>query len=450
MDSNDAPLPLSFRADLLGRLLPSLRAGESCALVGVSGVGKSNLVRFLQRPDVQAHYWGDARVWLVAIDTNGLVFDELPPEYSLIELVIHRLIREAERRGLHSALIAEIDTLHTRLVDQPSLLLAVRYLERICGRICESQGVQLILMFDQFEDVWQRLDARLFVNLRHIRDELKYRLAYLVFTRERLQRSRADLDAVESFWELFGAHVFGLEMYSASDAQTMLERICHRRGVPLAPTLCDNTLALSGGHAGLMRAVFWSLLDGTCRAHPDDLAAAKPVAEECAKIWQDLPTEEREQLLALSTDQATPADDAVLRELRLKGLVAGDPLRLFAPVFAAFVRSHRQTPVADETGIVVRQKTREVLRDGRLLGAKLSPLEFKMLAYLARHAGGVCSRDAVLEEIYGEKHLKASDERLDTLVRRLREALGDNARAPRYLHTHRGVGYQLVQARLVE
>ncbi len=450
MDNNDAPLPLSFRAELLGRLLPSLRAGESCALVGVSGMGKSNLARFLQRPDVQAHYWGDARVWLVAIDTNGLVFDGLPPEYSLIELVIHRLIREAERRGLDSALIAEIDTLHARLIDQPSLLLAVRYLERICGRICESQGVQLILMFDQFEDVWQRLDARLFINLRHLRDELKYRLAYLVFTRERLQRSRTDLDAVESFWELFGAHVFGLGMYSAPDAQTMLERICRRRGVALTPALRDNTLALSGGHAGLMRAVFWTLLDGTGPAHPDGLAAAQPVAEECAKIWQDLPAEERERLLALSAGRAAPADDPALRELRLKGLLVGEPPQLFAPVFAAFVRSQRQTQAADVAGIVVRLKTREVLCDGLPLGAKLSPREFTMLAYLARHAGSVCGREDLLEEIYGERHLTANDERLDTLVKRLREALGDSARAPRYLHTHRGVGYQLTHARLAE
>ncbi|GAB4195781.1 MAG: hypothetical protein OHK0022_12780 [Roseiflexaceae bacterium] len=450
MQRHDVPLPLSFRADLLGRLLPSLRAGESCALVGVSGVGKSNLARFLQRSDVQAHYWGNARVWLVAVDTNGLVFDDLLPEYSLVELIIHRLIRAAEQHGLDNALVAEIDALHARLVAQPSLQLAVRYLERICGRICEGQGIQLVLMFDQFEDVWQRLDARLFVNLRHLRDELKYRLTYLVFTRERLQRSRNDLDAVESFWELFGTHVFGLGMYNTQDAQAMLDRISQRRGVSLAPALRDATLTLSGGHAGLMRAVFWTLLDGAAPTRPDDLAAIPPVAEECGKIWQDLPPEEREWLLALACGQTVPAGDQALRELRLKGLVAGEPPRLFAPVFEAFVYSQGGMKQADAAGIVVRLKTREVFRDGQLLSTKLSPLEFKLLAFLARHTGSVCSRDDVLGELYGEQVLDVNDERLDTLVRRLRAALGDNARQPRYLHTHRGVGYQLSEAHLVE
>ena len=50
-----------------------------------------------------------------------------------------------------------------------------------------------------------------------------------------------------------------------------------------------------------------------------------------------------------------------------------------------------------------------------------------------------------MRELYGKQVYNANDERLDTILRRLREALGEDARNPRYLITHRGMGVQLKQ-----
>jgi len=452
MSHEDLPLPLTFRGNLLDRMMPCLRAGECCSLVGVSGVGKSNLVYFLERPDVQAHYWGDAQIWPIIIDTHGLVFGEQFPEYVVAELMIHRLIREAERRGLSSDLISNIDTLHTRLIAQPSAHLAMRYLERICARFCEGQAVKLIFVFDQFDDLWKDLEPRFFLNLRHLRDEFKYRLAYLVITREQLQRLRQrmgkDLSAVESFWELFTTHVYSLGMYDDRDALVMLERIAQRSGVDLSPELSATILQASGRHAGLLRAQFWAWRQSRAQQHDPDLLQVRAVADECAKIWADLPPDEQQLARRIAADLPLhqPGDQA-LDELRLKGLVVGEPPSLFSRVFAAYIRSQ---PDANVAGIVVDLRTRKILRDGQPLADNLSPLEFNLLVYLARHAGTVCSRDDIMYELYQERMYDANDERLDTLLRRLRETLGDNARSPRYLFTHRGVGVRLGQGRVLE
>ena len=96
--ANHPPLPLSYRAELLRPLLANLRAGECCSVIGVGGTGKSNLTRFLQRRDVQQAYWNDELTWIVAIDSNGLIFDELKPEYVAAALMIDRVINEAENR----------------------------------------------------------------------------------------------------------------------------------------------------------------------------------------------------------------------------------------------------------------------------------------------------------------------------------------------------------------
>jgi DNA-binding winged helix-turn-helix (wHTH) protein len=449
----DIPLPISYRAELLKRIMPMLHAGESCSLVGTSGVGKSNLVRFLQRPDVQAAYWGDDRAWVVAIDTHGLVFDDLPQEYAIAELMIHRLIREAERRALAADVLADFNEKYRHVIERPSTHLALRYLERICGRLCETHNIRLIFAFDQFEDVWRSLDARLFLNLRHLRDEFKYRLTYLVMTRERLQRvrqrARDDLPAVEAFCELFTSHVYGLGMYSPSDAKTMLDRIAERRGAVLDSDLQRAILAGGGGHPGLLRAVFWALHDTPAgKAGAAALLQIDVVAEECAKIWNDLLPEEQYIFRSIAADAAQiPSDNPALSDLQLKEIVVGMPPALFSPLF----RDYALNQAGDMSGIVVAPRMRQVWLDGQPLAKVLAPLEFTLLEYLARNASQVCRREDILRELYQkEQYIDVNDERLDTLLRRLRETLKEDARNPRYLITHRGVGIQLANGRVRE
>src|SRR5947208_4108679 len=99
MAERHPPLPLSFRANLLKRVLADLRVGECCSLIGSSGTGKSNVARFLQRQDVQKAYWNDDRSWIILIDSHSLIFvNEQKAEYALTEMMIHRLKEEAESR----------------------------------------------------------------------------------------------------------------------------------------------------------------------------------------------------------------------------------------------------------------------------------------------------------------------------------------------------------------
>jgi hypothetical protein len=452
MSERDPPLPLAFRAELLAQVMPALRAGECCSLVGASSVGKSRLVHFLQRPDVQAHYWGDDQIWVVVIDSHALVFGELPDEYVVAELMMHRLIREAERRALPADLVDEFNQKYAHLAAQPSARLALRYLDRICGRLCDTVGVRLVFVFDQFEDLWRSMEARLFLNLRYLRDEYKYRLAYLVLSRERLprirQRARGDLQAVEAFGELFNTHVFGLGMYETRDAIAMFEGLEYRSGAPVQESLRQAALQASGRHPGLLRATFWAL-----RGIPAppvamaDLLRFDPIADECSKLWNDMLPEEQQTIRAIATDTSPGAlDPDVLTELRLKGLVQGDPPVIFSGLFATFALGRSR----DMAGLVVAPRLRRVWLDGQALDRVLSPLEFGLLEYLARRAGDVCRREEILRELYQDQAYDANDERLDTLLRRLRETLGDDARSPRYLVTHRGVGIQLVNGRLLD
>jgi DNA-binding response OmpR family regulator len=72
----------------------------------------------------------------------------------------------------------------------------------------------------------------------------------------------------------------------------------------------------------------------------------------------------------------------------------------------------------------------------------LSGLELRLLAALLEADGRVLSREQLLDAIHGEAEGDVTDRAIDQYVRRLREKLGDDPVAPRYVATVRGAGYR--------
>jgi len=72
----------------------------------------------------------------------------------------------------------------------------------------------------------------------------------------------------------------------------------------------------------------------------------------------------------------------------------------------------------------------------------LSVLERRLLTALMDADGRTLSREQLLDAIHGAGRSDAFDRAIDVYVKRLREKLGDDPAAPRYVATVRGVGYR--------
>jgi len=72
----------------------------------------------------------------------------------------------------------------------------------------------------------------------------------------------------------------------------------------------------------------------------------------------------------------------------------------------------------------------------------LRPKEFDLLAALVRHRGRVVSRAELLREVWGYTS-DTQSRTIETHLAALRERLGDDPQAPRYIVTVRGAGYRL-------
>jgi two-component system copper resistance phosphate regulon response regulator CusR len=97
------------------------------------------------------------------------------------------------------------------------------------------------------------------------------------------------------------------------------------------------------------------------------------------------------------------------------------------------------SPVLQVGDLAIDQTTREVRRAGDLI--ELTPKEYTVLEYLARHAGRVMSRTLITEYAWGY-HFDPGTNIVDVVINHLRKKV--DARHPRKLiSTVRGVGYVL-------
>ena len=143
--------------------------------------------------------------------------------------------------------------------------------------------------------------------------------------------------------------------------------------------------------------------------------------------------EEVDKLIGLSVG----ADDYLTKPF--------SPRELVARIKAVLRRQRGSAAGADEelvfADLAVSKARREVTVTGQPV--ELTTLEFDLLAALASQPGRVFSRRQLIEAIWGWDYY--GDERVvDVHIRKLRNALGDNAAEPRIIGTVRGVGYKFI------
>lgn len=85
---------------------------------------------------------------------------------------------------------------------------------------------------------------------------------------------------------------------------------------------------------------------------------------------------------------------------------------------------------------------RELRRNGLLIA--LQPQPFNLLALLASQPDRLVTREEIRRELWPDEQAGDFDARLNFYVRKIREALDDDADRPRYIKTHRKFGYTLI------
>ncbi|MEX2376354.1 MAG: response regulator transcription factor [Dehalococcoidia bacterium] len=132
------------------------------------------------------------------------------------------------------------------------------------------------------------------------------------------------------------------------------------------------------------------------------------------------------------------ADDYLTKPFSMRELLA----RVQVALRRGAVEPHHtgaRLPAPSTSPIAIDAERHEVRKDGQLIA--LAPKEFELLAYLFRHPNQVCTRDQILESVWGYAY-EGENRTVDVHIHWLRQKLEDDPSRPRHLLTVRHYGYK--------
>lgn len=448
--SKEFYVQLIDREDDIAYIMSCISEADCCAIVGLSNMGKSTLLRFL--PAVCRQQLGSKADQFVFVYVDFNLTSQVT-EQGVYEVILRNILETLEASPAAQELISTVQQAYQTVIAPDNPFRIPLAFEDSLKAITGRQPGMLVLLFDEFDEVFAAIEPRVFVRLRALKDRYWPRLCYVTATSHPLSEIRHEREVGE-FCELFAAHTHYLPPLPEMAAHLLIQNWAARSQVQFTTSDADFIAECAGGHPSLLLA--------TCRilAKAKEEAILRPSAMsyervreqlggdtnirlECAKLWNDLSVTEQETLIALLSHQQITAD---LNRLMEKGIVhtTASGTRVFSDLFAGFARRQQLMRRRGPRGIRIDVESGDVWVDGKL-APLLTDLEYKLLLLLYGNLDKICDKYKIVEAVWGESYIdEVDDARIEKLVSRLRDKLEPNPAEPKYLQTIRGRGYKLI------
>lgn len=431
------------RNDEIQFILKCVQNAECCAIVGLSNMGKSALLR-----SVKATWEAgadQANTLFISIDFNLMVDMTEQAFYEIILRSVCSALQTIEATQTQT----RVQNAYRQVVDSSNpFLIPLGFNEGIIA-LCEEAGKRVVLLCDEFDEPFSEIDQRVFLNLRALEDRYAQKLCYVVATGRRLEEMRRGSEIGE-FCELFAHQTLYLGPLQHQDMEPVLKDLLGSSS--LSKQDVEFVWQQTGGHPGLIEAVCYVLsatgTDGQDEGYSlikERLDSDLNVRAECIKLWSALNEQQQTTLLDLVAEKEVAYDRFLpLIQLGILKKSAGE-IRVFGLLFNGFVRRQRLVKTPYAPGVRLDVDSGEVWVDGRRTSA-LTDLEFRLMLLLYGRMGKLCDKYQIVESVWGEEYIdQVDDARIEKLVSRLRRKLEPDAVEPRYLETVRGRGYRLVE-----
>ena len=295
-------------AETLGVLRRPDKPG-SVSVLGERRFGKSSFLN-------QVYQSLAAEPGLVSIHASTQAWQDATPGRFFGELLLAIRRALAEDGSAHSA-AAEV-------LDYPGLRDALGGLA--------GQGLRYVLLLDEFEALAgvPAFDSDFFSNLRALGERPEYRFGYLISSRRPLKElCREHRIDESSFWNIFGFPQY-IGLLAEDQARALaLGPLGLSLPVPPPPDLDGRwtgvILPLTGRHPALIQLVLADLWNAWAEGYePNWEGITQELRAYLEDLWNSRHRKEEWRVLIQAADGAALAEDHVLRDLRLRGLVTAE------------------------------------------------------------------------------------------------------------------------------
>jgi hypothetical protein len=457
----------TYRAKEMDILANWIEAGQSGAVVGLAGAGKSNLLGFFgYRPEVLQARLQSKPVIVIPVDLNNLPAHNLATFYRVILRSFY------EVRDRFDLMLQEtITTLYRDNRAERDPFLPQSALRELL-MLCQAQNRRVVLVLDRFDHFCQAATPAMLNTLRGLRDSFKNTLCYIVGLRYEMAYL-ADQASLGELYEILDTHLCWVGAMAEADARRLIVEETDSASICPTEEEMAHLLTLTGGYPSLLKAAchWWlAISDKPTLAEEwaDLLLAERSIQYRLEEIWQGLTQEEqlllsemqnlsrqtgdgekmkgRRKTVAPAFDKLEPRHRHTLTRLAAKGLcrpaelgwnIVGDLLAIYTSNVSG--RSRGQIWLDQQTGELYQGQTRL---------ADLEPLERALLHFLIKQPRLRHTQTTLIEHTWSEDDIYKkgiSPESLYQLVSKLRKKIEPDPTKPYYLVVWRGKpegGYQ--------
>jgi len=424
--------PKETRLEEIKKILEFISSGKSCQVIGMPGIGKSSCMRLLPyNKDVRQLHLGSKKpsYHFVYMDFSEVAHRSLADiiKFILISLAGsfgERKMKEDE--AVINNFLKEALKLSDEMVFSQSLKKSIDYL-------ANEKGINIVFLFDRFEEYVPSIDSRFFLNLKILRNRAKYRFT-TVFALDRPLEDILEAPIFAEFHEfLIGNNVF-LPMF---DRKGLEFRFSHLEEI-LKKTTDEKTkveiVKLTGGHGKTAKVALEAILANEKKIDlptlSEFLLSKNQVKAALFEIWQILTPEEKNLLLKNESNEF----------LGIIGLTNNGKITI--PLFEDFIKT---LPKNDEGKLSYASERNEILKNGEDITEKFSSSEFKLLRFLLKNSGRICEKDEIISNVWKDTKTQegVTDQALDQIIYRLRKKIEENPNKPQFIQTIKGRGYKL-------
>ncbi len=428
---------------------------HSVEVIGFSNVGKSALLRLLAQRDVWTQELGEIGrgYFPVYVDCNRML--DLSDQ-GLYELIL-RCLQESNQ---DLSELAELRSAYESLVAPGSDFQVPLSFNQGLTAVLTASETRLVLLFDEFDEPFTNIHARVFLNLRALKDRYQQRLVYVTATGTPLISLRSE-DHSDEFCELFSHRSWYLAPLTRPDQERFVRRYARAYESSFTTADIDFIGEWSGGHPRLLNTVC-RILDRTIaddqgedrepverwelqRLAVRSLRNDPELLRECEKIWNGCNDAEQIELLNLSSTDHD-GDPAVLQGLNRRHILLSieGSYRPFSRLLAEYIQRKIVQSQSGSSSLWVDVDSGEVLVN-RTPVDTLTNLEYRLMLLLFQNSNKIVDKYQIVTQVWGDNYIdEVDDARIEKLVSRLRQKIEQDTGNPQFLTTVRGRGYRLL------
>ena len=436
-DHFESQYPETSREKEIKALLTFIQGGNSVQIVGIPGSGRTNILRFLTYSTQIRRYHLKEKsdsTHFVLVDMSEVkgrgLFEVTKYMFLCLadSLLERRYLKEYE---MLSKQFKEALSYKDDLVLFQSLKQAVDYLST-------EKGMSIVFLFDRFDEYIPSVSVEFFVNLRSLRDRVKYQFS-CVFALTRPLEEVLEEDLLSPFYEFVGGHIVYVELLDEVSITFRLSYLEQITGNILGEKVTKELLSLTGGHGRLTRVCAECLL-----SHNDKngdvssfLLSQKTVKDALRKIWKSLtPLEQR----IIKEEGKHTEHDPIESYLEKVGLIDKDSLQI--PLLKEFIAL--DIPKKENNKILFDEQTHEIKKGESILSENLTGGEYRLLLFFIQNVERVIDREELISTVWDQNKTYAgvTDQALDQLIFRLRKKIEFDPTHPTHLQTVKGRGFK--------